>query len=252
MKIYKNIIGVIFSLCLFSCEKNAVQDINTDPPQSIIKFFHFGVNAPGVNFYANDNKVTAISSATGVESTTGTNYGGVGNVGLYSAIVPGQYTFKAKIAATTDKDLAIANIAGTIENGKFYSLYLSGVYNTTAKTIDGFVIEDAVPGIDTATAHVRFVNAISNAGGPMTLFAKNTITLAEIAAGGEVVYKTGGAFTAIPPGVYDLNSRYTGSTSNIITRLAVTFLKGRVYTIGARGQIGSSTAVPALDNTLNR
>ncbi len=252
MKKYKNILWIILSLGLFSCEKNAVQDITTDPPQSIIKFFHFGVSAPGVNFYANDSKVTAISSATGVESTTGTNYGGVGNIGLYSAIAPGQYTFKAKIAATTDKDLAIANIAGTIENGKIYSLYLSGVYNTTAKTIDGFVIEDAIPGIDTATAHVRFVNAISNVSGPLTLFAKNTVTLAESAVGAGVAYKTGGAFTAVPPGIYDLNTRYTGSSTNVITRTAVTFIKGRVYTIGARGQIGSTTAVPALDNTLNR
>ena len=44
---------------------------------------------PGVNFYANDTKMTAISSTSGSESTTGTAYGAVGNSGIYSGIAPG-------------------------------------------------------------------------------------------------------------------------------------------------------------------
>ena len=50
---------------LSACEKNAVQDLTATTPGARIKFFNFGVNAPGVNFYANDAKVTAIGSATG-------------------------------------------------------------------------------------------------------------------------------------------------------------------------------------------
>jgi hypothetical protein len=74
--------------------------------------------------------------------------------------------------------------------------------------------------------------------------------------GGPVAYKAGGAFTSLPGGVYDLATRYAGSTTNAIVRTAVSFSPGRVYTIGARGDITitSTTATnrPFLDNTANR
>jgi len=245
--------AAVLSSC--SYEKNGVQDITAPAPASRLKFFNFGVNAPGVNFYANDAKMTAIVSGTGVESTTGTVYGGVGSGGFYDGVSPGQYNVAAKIAAATDKDLAIATIPTTVGDGKYYSVYLSGFYNTAAKTVDGFVVEDPVPAIDYTVAYVRFVNAISNSS-PMTLFAKNTVSAAETALGGSTAYKAAGAFTAMPEGVYDLNTRVAGSGANVITRTAVSFLAGRVYTIGARGDmtVVSTTATnrPFLDNTANR
>lgn len=252
--------ALLCAAALSSCdwfEKNAVQDIAGPVPAGArIKFFNFGVNAPGVNFYADDRKMTAISSATGQESITGVAYGGVGAGGFYSAIAPGQYTLAGKIAATTDKDLAISNLPTTLEEGKHYSFYQSGFYNTTAKTVDAFIVEDPfVAQIDYSVAYVRFVHAISNAN-PMTLYAKNPTTGDEIAVGTEVSYKSAGAFTALPNGVYDLSTRYAGVSTNAISRTAVSFLAGRVYTIGARGDITvtSSTATnrPFLDNTANR
>ncbi len=256
MKKLKYILLLACITAFYSCEKNAVQDITGDAPQARIKFFNFGVSSPGVNFYANDTKMTAISSTTGTESVTGVIFGGVGAGGFYSAIMPGQYTFKGKIAAATDKDLAISSINGTIATGKYYSLFQSGIYNTTSKSVDGFILEDPIPAvIDTGRAYVRFVNAISNAN-PMILYAKNTNSTAEVAIGAAVAYKGGSAFIAVPNGVYDLSTRYAGSTTNVITRAAVSFSRGRIYTIGARGDITvtatTNTARPALDNTLNR
>ena len=129
-------------------------------------------------------------------------------------------------------------------------------YDPAAKTVDGFVVEDPlVAPTDYSVAYVRFVHAISNAN-PMTLYAKNTTTLAEVAVGGAVAYKQAGVFMAVPNGVYDLSTRYTDSTSNAISRTGVSFLGGRIYTIGARGDITitSTTATnrPQLDNTPNR
>jgi hypothetical protein len=257
MNRHTSIAALLLAGLLASCGKDAVQNI-TEPPAaaSRIRFFNFGVGAPGVNFYANDTKMTAIVSASGVESTTGIVYGGVGAGGDYSAIAPGPYTVTGKIAAATDKDLAISTVTATIEDGKYYSFYMSGFYNATAKTVDGFVVEDpfAAP-TDFSVATVRFVNAISNAN-PMTLYAKNTTTAAEVAVGAELAYKGAGAFTSLPAGVYDLSTRYTGSATNAIARTAVSFLAGRVYTVGARGDITvvSTTATnrPFLDNTANR
>ena len=252
----RSIALLVSAVALAACEKNAVQDITGSLPASRIKFFNFGVNAPGVNFYANDAKITAITSATGAEATTGVATGGVGNGGFYSAIEPGQYTFRGRIAATVDKDLAVSTVPATLVAGKAYSMYISGIYNTTAKEAEGFVVEDNfVDTLDFTVAYVRFVNAISNAN-PMALFATNTTTLTETPIGAAVAYKSGGTFVAVPGGVYNLATRYVGSSTNTIARTGVSFVNGRVYTIGARGDITvtSTTAAtrPQLDFTANR
>ncbi|MGQ0713182.1 MAG: DUF4397 domain-containing protein [Gemmatimonadaceae bacterium] len=241
---------------LSSCEENAVQEIAGPAPGARILFFNFGVNAPGVNFYADETKMTAINSTTGNESTNGVAYGAVGSGGFYGAIAPGQHDFTGRIAAATDKDLPISSVVTTLEDGKHYSFYQSGFYNSTTKTVDAFVVEDPfIANIDFSAAYVRFVNAISNAE-PMTLFATHQTTDVETAVGGEVAYKGAGAFTAIPGGVYDLATRYANSTSNAIRRTGVSFLAGRVYTITSRGNITvvSTSAItrPFLDNTANR
>jgi hypothetical protein len=253
---YRVLTALLGATVLASCEKNAVQVLPTAPiPGGRVKFFNFGVGAPGVNFYADNTKMTAIASGTGTESTTGVAYGGAGNGGVYLAIAPAAYTLTGRIAATVDKDLPIATVSATIADGKFYSLYLSGFYNTTAKTVDAFVLEDpVVPPATYAVASVRFVNAISNAS-PMTLYARNTVTNDTVVVGGAVAYKGAGVFTAVPSGVYDIFTRYTDSTTAKITRTGVSIFGGRVYTIGARGDITitSTTAAtrPILDQTPN-
>lgn len=241
---------------LAGCEKNGVQELTGSTPEAAVRFFNFGVNAPAVNFYAGPTKMTAIVSATGTESVLGVGYGGVGAGGFYSAIAPAQYDFTGKIAAATDKDLTIATVNTTIVAGKAYSYYMSGFYNTTAKTVEAFIVEDVYPAtIDFTQSYVRFVNAISNAQ-PMTLYARNTTTLAEVPVGAAVAYKAAGAFTPIPGGVYDIGARLTGVATNAISRTAVSFVAGRTYTISSRGDITvtSTTAAnrPILDNTANR
>ena len=137
----KSLAALLCAAVLGGCnyEKNTVQDILAPEAGSRIRFFNFGVNSPGVYFYANDAKITGVSSTactpptnpacttTGIEPTAGTGYGGVGLAGLYSALTPGQYTFTGRIAATTDKDLAISTVAAPLADGTYYSFYQSGV-----------------------------------------------------------------------------------------------------------------------------
>jgi hypothetical protein len=260
------IAGLLSAALLSACGDNAVQKITTTLPASAIRFFNFGVCGttqttttscmPGVNFYANDTKITATSSTTGAESSTGTVYGGVGNSALYSGIAPGQYTISGRMsAAGPDKDVPVSASPVTLVDGKSYSYYLSGFYNTTTKAVESFIVEDDLPAIDFNTTYVRFVNAISNAS-PMTLYAKNTTSGTETAIGGEIAYKNAGAFVSIPGGTYDLSTRYAGTSTDAISRTGVAFVPGKVYTVSARGDITitSTTAVnrPFLDNTANR
>lgn len=256
IKRYAAAAALFGAVMLASCEKNTVQDITGPFPSARVKFFNFGVAAPGVNFYANTTKMTAITSTTGTESTTGVVYGSAGAGGLYIAIAPGDYALTGRIAAAVDKDLAISTVNQAIGDGKFYSFYMSGIYNTGTKTVDAFAVEDAfVTPPDFATAYVRFVHAISNAN-PLTLFAKSTTDtlLAEVTVGGPLSYKGAGTFTALPAGVYNLGARYTGVPTNAFGRTNVSFLGGRVYTVAARGDITvpTGTNAPALDNTANR
>ena len=136
----------------------------------------------------------------------------------------------------------------------FYSYYLSGIYDTTTKTADAFVVEDVLPPEGFTVAYVRFVNASSTTQ-PMTLYAKNRTTLEEVAIGGLVPYKSAGAFVALPVGFvsgsYDLSTRTEGSATNVFTRSQVSFFPGRAYTITARGNT-ASTSTMFLDNTANR
>jgi hypothetical protein len=260
MNTYRSFAVLLCAVALAACEKNAVQDITGPVPAARIKFFNFGVNAPAVNFYAGDAKMTAVRSTTGNELTSGVGYGGVAAGNLYTGITPGQYTVSGKIAAATDKDLPISSVAATIADGKQYSYYQSGLYNSVTKKVDAFIVEDPFQAqIDYSAAHVRFVNAIFNAN-PMTLYAKNQETGAEVAIGGAVPYKSAGAFTPVPEAVYDLSTRYAGSATNVMTRTGVSFNVGRVYTITARGDITvastptscGSTNRTCLDNTTNR
>lgn len=251
-------------------EKNAAQNISAPTAGSAVKFFNFGVNAPAVNFYANDTKISAVSSATcssavdgkttdstclttGKETTLGTGYGAnASTTGVYYSIAPGSYTLSGRITATTNNGVAISNTPAMLENGKFYSYYLSGMYDTTTKTVEGFVIEDALPDTSTTSAFVRFVNASSNSQ-PMTLYLTD-VNGVETHLGSDVAYKSAGTFTAIAPGNYNLSARPSGTTTSLISRTGVAFNAGRVYTITAYGDMTASTGTnkPTLDVTPNR
>lgn len=258
---------------LASCDTGSKGMLNISAPTagSAVKFFNFGVGDPTVNFYANDQKLTATSSTscsssatgktadttclnTGKEPTTGTGYGaGANGGGLYTSVAPGNYTLSGRVTTSTNNGVAISNTPVSLADGKFYSYYLSGIYNSTTKTVEAFVVEDPLPAMDYVNANVRFVNAISNSQ-PMTLYAKLQKTGVETAIGSTVAYKSAGAFISLPPGIYDLSTRAAGSATNVITRTDVSFSAGRVYTVTAYGDITATkgTTVPSLDNTTNR
>jgi hypothetical protein len=247
---------LLSAFALASCEKNAVQDITGTLPAAQIRFFNFGVSTPAVNFYANDTKVTAVVSATGVESVNGVASGGVGSGGYYTGLPAGSYSFTGRISALADKDLIVATVPFTLVEGKKYSLFISSIYDATAKKAEGFVIEDPIPTeFDYSVMNLRFVNAISNAP-PLTLYVRNPTTLVETAIGGAVAYKSAGTFLPVPNGTYDVFARATGSTTILMLRTGVSLVAGRYGTITARGDytVTSTTAAtrPQLDFTINR
>lgn len=250
-------LGAALFLSACSMEKNAVQDITAPVSGGQVRFFNFGYGTPSVNFYANDVKITAISSATGVESTSGVAYGSVGNAGNYSVLAAGSYTFAGKSTVAADSGRLISSILGTVVNGKRYSVYQSGPYNTTAKTVDGFVVEDEIPAtFDWSKAYIRFVHA-SNNSSAMTLNARDSVlkTLTPIAT--TTAYKSASTFIAITPGLYEMigtcgatcNATGAGFNSTEVRRSGITLTAGRYYTVAIRGDI---TLNPTLATATNR
>lgn len=256
MNRYLKLSAVACAAILSACGKDAVKEITGPVPGAQVKFFNFSTGSPGVNFWANTTKLTAIGTASGTESPLGTKYSFAANGGLYSGVTPGQYDLSAQLSDTATRNVAIAHVTTTLANGKYYSYYLSGPYSSATKTSDAFLIEDQLPARDYSVAYVRFVNAISNAN-PMTLYAVNVDTskhMPEVALGSAVAYKSAGTFTSLPAGTYNLSTRYPGSGTNVITRSSVSFTEGHAYTITALGDINatSGTNKPALDNTQNQ
>jgi hypothetical protein len=257
---------VLGAALLAGCSKDSIQSIDGPLPGAFVKFFNFGVNAPAVNYYSDDVKVTAISTtacqtvpidpkctSTGIESTSGTPYGSAGNAGLYSSLTPGSHVFAGKSVVAADSGAYVTKLAGTLAAGQYYSMYTSGFYNSTTKAVESFIVQDSLPATDFAVAYVRFVNAVPNSA-PMILYARNTVTGTEVAIGTAVAYKSAGAFVAVPSAPYDINARVPGSTTNLVTRLAVGFAGGHAWTVTVRGDMTatSGTNKPAFDNTVNQ
>ncbi|HXT17916.1 MAG TPA: hypothetical protein VN706_19940 [Gemmatimonadaceae bacterium] len=264
------LLGVGSLAALAACDKNGVQDISSPTSGAYIRFFNFGVTSPGVNFYANSQKITAISNGvcqaalptdtatirlcttTGIESTSGTGYNAAANGALYSELAPGQYTFAGQIAATTDHGVAVSTASATLDDAKFYSYYQTGVYNTSTKKADAFIVEDPIPTIsDYSLAYVRLVNALPGST-PMVLIGNNETTGAPVTIGGPVAYKSAGTFVAVPAGVYDLSA--TQGTVAVPSLTAVSFVGGHVYSVAARGDYQSTVTAnkPGLTSTANR
>lgn len=251
--------ALVLSACGIDLETEAVQDITAPADGAYVRFFNFGVGAPSVNFYAGDTKVTAISSATGVEAASGVAYGGVGNGGLYSNLRGGAYTFAGRIiGAAVDNGLAISAITGNVEAGKSYSVFQSGIYDAVNKTVGGFVVEDPVPAtFDYTQAYVRFVNASSN-GNPMTLTVTNTTSSVIFTIGTTIAYKGASGFSTVPAGTYNVagacgttcNSTGVGNNTTAVTRTGITLTAGRYYTIALRGDVTLNPATTTLANRL--
>ena len=252
-----SLVSAIFAIT--SCEKNAVQDIDNAPIGALVRVYNFALNGPSVNFYSNDTKITATNSATGLEATTGVAAGGIFPANnSYLSLTPGEVTIKTIVpsTATVNPNVVIANIPTSLTAGKFYSVFTSGIYDVTAKATSGFVIEDIMPAVDTTAAYVRLVNTIANNVNGFDLKAVNTLPSSpDLILATAVSYKSASAFVKVPAGIYTLTSVSTNTpTIYTITRLTVTFAKGLVYTMAARGDatIATGTNARTLDLTRNR
>ena len=258
---HRHIVALALSaVALAACGDNGQTDITAPAPTAKVMFFNFGLGAPGVNFWANETKLTAAGSSTGTENPAGTPSPSVAAGGYYVGVAPGQYTLSGRLSDTTagNHNVTISSVPMALADGKWYSYYQAGPYDSAGKKVDAFVVEDPIPPtIDYSTAYVRFVNAIYNSGSGTLTVTTNDSSNKSTVIGGPVAYKSASAFVAVPEAGYNLSVTGLGPTA--LTRngsSAVSLTAGRYYTITARGDITvtSSKAAnfPALDFQPNR
>ncbi|HYD51284.1 MAG TPA: DUF4397 domain-containing protein [Gemmatimonadaceae bacterium] len=264
MRLHRAITALAAFVALAACEENAVQDIAGPTSPAGIRFQNFGINAPQVHLYSGAEKVTANSSTScqaaanpprtatdslchtlGIEASAGIAYGSVAAGNRYVGIEPGQHTFDARIMTATDKGTTIASVPVTVQAGKLYSYYVSGLYNTTTKKADGFVVEDVFPRFDYDAAHVRFVNASFNA----PAFAMSLIDIATgqvIPLGSTAIgYKGASEFVRVPAAGYRVVVRLPGTTTDAVVASNIGLERGVVYTISLRGDLTVTSATAA-------
>lgn len=264
-KINIKIFGILamFPLLMNSCKEEAVLNINEPIVGARIKLYNFGINGPTVNFYSSDTKVSAVLSATGKESINGISFGSVYPTIGYGLSPEGQRELKAitpSTITTTTPNMTIASVTGNLVNDKFYSVFVSGVYNATTKQAEMFVVEDDFPkGLDTARTYIRVVNPGSNTSTIKVVLTKTTTVTGQppivedfpLASG--IPYKGASPFVAFKPGFYSITLTDAAS-GKVVTRTATGFLKERIYTLALRGNLVTTTpaVAPFIDFTTNQ
>lgn len=251
---------------LTACDKNAVQTI--DGPidgGAFVRFHNLSVGSPVVNFYANSQKVTAASSTacspppttpnplcttTGVEaasSTAGTAYGNSAIGGNYAMIAPGSYALTGRVGTVADNGVTISTVNGALETGKFYSYFTSGIYSTSTKSTDAFLVEDKLPtSFDYTKSYVRVVNGSVNAPSiSLSTQLQGTTTVVPVAT--NVAYKGASDFVTIAPGLTDVTITWSGFAPVTVT--GVGFSGGHVYTLAVRGDVNSTVTANKITIT---
>ena len=205
-----------------SCKK----EINNDPLPAIaaISIYNAVPDAPPLSMYLNTSKIQNDSLLY------------KGNIGYASANIGARQLIAFK-SGTKVFDKAI-----TLEDGKFYSAFLTGNYSTADVTL----LQDSLYNPAAGKANIRFVNM--TIGAPALDLGVNT--------GGTVVagrtYKANSGYISVDAKQYNFVVRDNGSTVNKVVLPAVNIVAGHNYTIWTRG-IYTATDAAALgaEVTLN-
>lgn len=254
---------------LLSCgDKDIVISEYTRAPgdEAQVRFYNFGINAPSVNFYANDVKVTAAQSLTGEMAATGVSFGGTYPSLGYVEVPTGQGVIVKSKTPTTlviptnnvnkyEKDKEVSNLTvSTLESRKQYSVFIAGYFNKDTHTAESFVISDDLPPSDTSKVFIRVVNSGVAEAGTLSIKAermKGTEVLSEQVIDAALPFKKATPFVALPYGSYRLTI-VSSVTPTVLWQRTLTLNADRVHTIAVRGDLRFTSPAPLLDNTQNR
>lgn len=263
--IYLAIIAVVISSC---GEKDIIINEYTREPgnEAQVRFYNFGINAPSVNFYADNVKITASQSLTGEMAPTGVSFGatypsigyvevpGGDNINIFSK-TPTTLAIPANNVNNYQQDKEVSNITvPKLESKKQYSLFIAGYFDKDTHKAESFIISDELPPSDTSKVFVRFVNSgVAEAGTLSIKVSKmdGTEVISEEMVAAELAFKSATEFKDFPYGTYKFTI-IPSNANNRIWERTITLNRDRVHTIAVRGDLRNTSPAPLLDNTQNR
>jgi len=245
-------VGLLFN----ACEENAIPVI-TEPvaeDATFVKFFFQVEDAPDVNIYFDDQKVSAVGS-TSEDEEQGKSYGSVYPSNAYALIPSGDFSVNAR-----DLDgNVITSTSASFDADKNYSTYLVG----TTESYEIFVMEDQLPALDNVKIYWRFVNTMANMPFSVDVFAiKKEVPATDdspaqevqiISLGEALAFKEAGEYKELDPGnytfkVFESGSEYDVETSTPYIENTVNVAsKGRVYSTQIRGTYAESPNSKNID-----
>lgn len=207
MKYSKKSIQIIsaslIAIAFVSCKKD-----KTFTPVSAISFVNASVDAPSLNVFMNQNKVSNEEFTFGKNIPYLRAYSGQREVLFYEGTVK-------KTSGTFD-----------LKDGKFYSLFLTGKWPDTELVL----LKDSLVSPATGKANIRFVNMGKDAG-ELDLGLTNGSTLISKKA-----YKAGSDFISVNGNAaYTFVIRKNNVLTDTVSIPSTTLEAGKNYTIWAKG-----------------
>jgi len=244
------------SLVFNACEENAIPELTVPVSEdaTYVKFFFHVENAPSVNFYFDDQKVSAVASSSSDE-VQGNVYGSVFPSNAYALIPSGDFNVDARDLEGN----VIASTSATFAADKNYSAYLVG----TTDNYEIFVMEDQLPAEDRVKIYWRFVNTMVNMPFSVDAYAIKAAVPATddspaqavqvISLGNGLIFKQAGDYKELESGnytfkVFESGSDYDAETSTSYIQNTVNVAsKGRVYSTQIRGTYAESPSSKNID-----
>lgn len=152
----------------------------------------------------------------------------------YISVTPGQKYFQASFATTPLLYFYFSYITLGVDSN--YSVFVTGLSGKDSS----IVTYDNLAGPSNGKAKVRFINTSTNS-------VPLDITINAVLGYKSVAYKSVSPFIEVPAGTYEFKAYPTGTTNNTLATLSnQTLADGKVYTLYAAGQTGSTTANAAF------
>lgn len=216
---------VAASLLLFSlmaCEDD--EDEMLQQGSAKVMVVHASPNAPAVDLLVDNNKVN--TSALAYPGNTG-----------YLDVTAGTRNIKVNAAGTST---TVINADLAFKQDSSYSVY---AYDSLAK-IKAFAVRDNLAAPASGKAHIRFFHLSPNAPA-VTVGVLNGSTFTPVFSNRSfetaATATANAAFTPVDAGTYTFNVRL-GDNTPVLTVPNISLQSGKIYTVFAKGIVGSSTS----------
>jgi hypothetical protein len=214
----KTLFALMLSSAFVACDKD------DDPETGKIMVTHASPDAPGVDFLI-DNVKQNSSALTFPNSTP------------YLDINEGSRNIKVNAAGTS---ATVINADITVTKDVNYSVF---AINNLA-SLGSIAVVDNLTAPTAGNAHIRFFHLSPGApsvtvgyltGTTFTPLFSNRAFETQLSA------NTNSAFTPVPAGTYNIDVRVAGTTTSVLNVPGVVLQAGKIYTVFARGIVGSGT-----------